>query len=302
MRKNSKGSRTQIGLNQQLKASGELVSAEGLGWPDQAKLVRAGSDGTPVTDGIFPESKEFLIGYWILDVESAERASTLHVLYLIFNEGYAASAGELVHRPDLALEAIRLARILRGLMPANPEISGLLALMLLTDARRAARTAPQGEPIPLHQQDRGLWNQAQIAEGVALVSAALKQGAAGPYQLQAAIAAVHDEAARAEDTDWPLILALYDLLGRMVTNPLILLNQAVAEAMVHGASAGLAMLSRLDASNWKDYQRVHAVRGHLLEMAGDTNAARESYRLAAERTASLPERNYLLAQMGRLRR
>jgi predicted RNA polymerase sigma factor len=186
-------------------------------------------------------------------------------------------------------------------MPDDPEISGLLALMLLTDARRLARTTSEGDLIPLDRQDRALWDRRQIAEGVALVSAALRKGAAGIYQLQAAISAVHDEAARAEDTDWPQILALYDLLRRITDNPMVALNHAVAAAMVNGPANGLELLDALNADpRVANHHRFHAVRAHLLEMAGDAPAAARHYRAAAAKTASLPERNYLLIQAARL--
>ncbi|HWO14376.1 MAG TPA: DUF6596 domain-containing protein, partial [Polyangiaceae bacterium] len=181
------------------------------------------------------------------------------------------------------------------------EVAGLLALMLLTDARRGARTGPDGELVPLDEQDRTRWDRDAITEGVALVSDALSRGAVGAYQLQAAIAAVHDEAARPEDTDWPQILALYGLLRRMSDNPMLLLNQAVAAAMVHGPTKGLELLGQLDADpRLAGHHRLAAVRGHLHERAGDHAAAIEQYRIAAERTASIPERNYLLMKAARL--
>lgn len=227
--------------------------------------------------------------------------SVLHVLYLIFNEGYTSSAGPDLLRLDLSREAIRLTRAAHGMLPEDPEVAGLLALMLLTDARRAARTGEYGELIPLTQQDRSQWDQAEIAEGVALLSAALPKGAVGPYQLQAAIAAVHDEAARAEETDWPQILALYELLERMSANPVVTLNRAIAVAMVHGPEAGLALVNRLEGDGrLKENHRLDAVRAHLLEMAGQREAAVEHYQAAARRTTSLPERNYLLTQAARL--
>jgi RNA polymerase sigma factor (sigma-70 family) len=234
--------------------------------------------------------------------ERAERlAAVLHVLYLIFNEGYATSVGAGLHRPDLANEAIRLTRAVHALLPHDGEVAGLLALMLLTDARRRARTGPHGELIPLDEQDRALWDRAMIDEGVALVSAALTRGAVGAYQLQAAIAAVHDEAATALDTDWPQILALYGLLGRMLDNPMVALSRAIAAAMVHGPDAGLGLVAALDGdARMRGHYRLDAVRGHLYEMAGDRERAVGHYRAAAARTASLPERHYLNERAARL--
>jgi RNA polymerase sigma factor (sigma-70 family) len=234
--------------------------------------------------------------------ERAQRLrAVLHVLYLIFNEGYTSSAGPDLRRADLSQEAIRLARMVQNLQPENTEVGGLLALMLLTDARRMARTSPEGELIPLMHQDRRLWDREQIAEGIALLSRTLPQGSVGPYQLQAAIAAVHDEAARAEETDWPQILALYDLLKRMSNNPMIALNHAVAAAMVDGPRKGLELLDELETDpRLADHHRLDAVRAHLLEMAGDREEAAKRYRAAAGKTGSLPERNYLLAQAARL--
>ena len=234
--------------------------------------------------------------------ERAERLrAVLHVLYLIFNEGYTSSVGPHLRRADLSHEAMRVTRIVHHLQPDDPEVAGLLALMLLTDARRLTRTGPQGELIPLAQQDRALWDRQQIAEGVALLSAALPRGAVGPYQLQAAIAAVHDEAARAEDTDWPQILALYDLLKRLSDNPMVELNRAIAAAMVHGAMKGLELLDALKVdARVAEHHRLDAVRAHLLELAGDLEAAVRHYRAAAAKTANLPERHYLLAQAARL--
>jgi predicted RNA polymerase sigma factor len=236
---------------------------------------------------------------------AAERAqrlrAVLHVLYLIFNEGYTSSAGPDLRRSDLSHEAMRLTRIVHNLQPEDTEVAGLLALMLLTDARRLARTSAEGELIPLTQQDRALWDRDQIAEGVALISATLPKGSVGPYQLQAAIAAVHDEAVRAGDTDWPQILALYDLLRRMSDNPMVKLNHAIAAAMVHGATEGLELLDALKAdARLADHHRLDAVRAHLLELAGDRKDAVRYYRAAAGKTGSLPERNYLLTQAARL--
>ena len=236
------------------------------------------------------------------DDERAERLSAvLHVLYLIFNEGYTSSSGADLHRPDLSNEAIRLTRAVRALLPNDGEVAGLLALMLLTDARRAARTGPAGELIPLDEQDRTRWDRQLIAEGVALVSATLSRGSIGSYQLQAAIAAVHDEAEHVEDTDWPQIFALYGLLERMSDNPMVKLNRAIAAAMVYGPRAGLERLERLDAdTRMAGHFRLDAVRGHFYEMAGDNDRAIAHYRAAADGTASIPERNYLLTKAARL--
>jgi RNA polymerase sigma factor (sigma-70 family) len=226
---------------------------------------------------------------------SERQGAVLHVLYLIFNEGYATSSGASLQRVDLASDAIRLGRAVQHLLPEDTEVAGLLALLLLTDARRAARCGPEGEIIPLDEQDRSLWDQQAIREGVALLSTALAKGTIGTYQLQAAIAAVHDEATRAEDTDWPQILALYGLLERMSDNPMVTLNRAIAAAMVHGPGAGLALLAPLDADpRLAQHHRLAAVRAHLFERAGDAAAAIAHYREAALRTSSLPERNYLL--------
>jgi RNA polymerase sigma factor (sigma-70 family) len=234
--------------------------------------------------------------------QRAERlGAVLHVLYLIFSEGYTSSIGPDLHRPDLSNEAIRLTRAVHALLPNDGEVAGLLALMLLTDARRAARTGPSGELIPLDEQNRTLWDQSLIAEGTALISETLSRGSVGSYQLQAAIAAVHDEAARAEDTDWSQILALYGLLKRMSDNPMVVLNHAIAAAMVQGPQVGLELLKALDTDpRMAEHYRLDAVRAHLLEMAGDPERARVHYRAAAERTASIPERNYLITKAARL--
>ena len=227
--------------------------------------------------------------------------AVLHVLYLIFNEGYTSSGGPHLQRLELSREAIRLTRCVHILLPEDGEVAGLLALMLLTDARRLARTGPDGELIPLAKQDRTLWDQAEISEGVALLTGALSNGSIGLYQLQAAIAAVHDEAVRAEDTDWPQILALYELLKRISDNPMVILNHAIAAAMVHGPSKGLELLITLDSdTRIANHHRLDAVRAHLLEMAGDHQAAITHYRIAASRTTSIPERNYLITQAARL--
>jgi RNA polymerase sigma factor (sigma-70 family) len=241
------------------------------------------------------------------DSDRVERLSAvLHVLYLIFNEGYSSSIGPNLQRSDLAIEAIRLTRAVHHLLPragdGAGEVAGLLALMLLTDARRPARTGPDGELIPLAEQDRTLWDRQAISEGIALVSDTLTRGSIGAYQLQAAIAALHDEAARAEDTDWPQILALYGLLKRMSDNPMVTLNHAIAAAMVHGPPAGLELLRALDADErLAGHYRLDAVRAHLFEMAGNHTAAIAHFQAAAERTTSIPERNYLTTQAARLR-
>jgi predicted RNA polymerase sigma factor len=235
--------------------------------------------------------------------EHARRLGVVvHVLYLIFNEGYTATSGTQLVRAELTAEAIRLARQLHRVVPGNSEVAGLLALMLLTDARRPARTAPDGSLVPLSEQDRTLWNADAIAEGVALVTRALSTGPLGPYQLQAAIAAVHDEAPTAEATDWPQILALYALLERVAPNPMATLNRAVALAMVQGPAAGLAVLDTLSTDDRiAASHHLLSVRAHLLEMAGDHDAARAGYREAARRTTSEPERRHLLTRAARLR-
>ncbi|HEX3874123.1 MAG TPA: DUF6596 domain-containing protein, partial [Solirubrobacteraceae bacterium] len=227
--------------------------------------------------------------------------AVLHVLYLIFNEGYTASAGRQLHRAELTAEAIRLTRTVGRLLPGDDEVAGLLALMLLTDARRPARTGVDGRLVALADQDRGLWDRTLIAEGVALVTRALSHGRLGSYELQAAIAAVHAEAPAAGETDWPQILGLYDLLEQVAPSPIVTLNRAVAVAMVRGHDAGLEVLARLEAGGrLAGHHRVHAVRAHLLEIGGDVEAARASYREAARLTTSLPERRYLETRASRL--
>lgn len=234
--------------------------------------------------------------------ERGERTRVVqHVLYLVFNEGYTASSGTELLRTDLTAEAIRLTREVRRLLPDDAETAGLLALMLLTDARRAARTGPAGELVPLAEQDRSAWNAAFVAEGTALVAEALAKGEVGAYQLQAAIAAVHDEAPSDAETDWPQILGLYDLLERVAPGPVVALNRVVAVARVHGPAAGLALLDGLDGAALEGHHRVAAVRAHLLEESGDAAAARIAYERAAELTASAPERAYLVGRADRLR-
>jgi RNA polymerase sigma factor (sigma-70 family) len=231
----------------------------------------------------------------------ARLASVLHVLYLVFSEGHTSSVGARLHRPELATEAIRILRAVHALLPDDAEVAGLLALMLLTDARRAARTGPDGELIPLDEQDRGLWDRAQVAEGTALLTGALRRGAPGAYQLQAAIAALHDEAARIEETDWRQILALYELLRAMSDNPMVALNHAIALAMVDGPAAGLERLDALAADKrLAGHHRLDAVRAHLFERAGRRDEALACYAAAARRTTSLPERRYLVDRAARL--
>jgi predicted RNA polymerase sigma factor len=225
----------------------------------------------------------------------------MHVLYLVFNEGYTTSSGPALQRADLTTEAIRLTRMLYQLMPGEGEVAGLLALMLLTDARRAARSTADGQLVPLAEQQRDLWNKDHIEEGVALLTRTLGTVPVGPYQLQAAIAAVHDEAPTAEETDWPQILALYEVLEQVSPGPVVTLNRAVAVAMVHGPRAGLALLGTLDNDErMEQTHRLEAVRAHLLELAGDLAAARDSYLRAAKMTHSLPEQRQLALRAARL--
>ncbi|MEV4625965.1 sigma-70 family RNA polymerase sigma factor [Micromonospora sp. NPDC049523] len=234
--------------------------------------------------------------------ERADRLRVvLHVLYLMFNEGYTATSGPELHRADLTAEAIRLTRIVHRALPRDGEVAGLLALMLLIDARRPARTRPDGSLVPLAEQDRSRWNRESVDEGRDLITRTLSSARLGPYQLQAAIAALHGEAARAEDTDWPQIVELYQLLADLAPNPMVTLSHAVAVAMVQGPKAGLTLLEPLDADErLSGHHRLHAVRAHLLEMAGDHEAARASYRWAARLTTSLPEQHYLHGRAARL--
>jgi RNA polymerase sigma factor (sigma-70 family) len=225
--------------------------------------------------------------------------SVLHVLYLIFNEGYAASAGPDLARTDLSGEAIRLARDVRAALPGDAEATGLLALMLLTDARRPARTRPGGELVPLAEQDRARWDRRLITEGLTLLTGALRRGQPGEYQVQAAIAALHDQAPSHARTDWAQILALYDRLEQLTGNPMVTLNRAVATAMVHGPGAGLALLDGL-GDRLGDHHRLHSVRAHLLEQAGDARGAIAAFEAAAGRTTNLRERDYLVTKAARL--
>jgi RNA polymerase sigma factor (sigma-70 family) len=228
-------------------------------------------------------------------------AAVLQVLYLIFNEGYTSSIGPSLQRVELVHEAIRLTRLVRAVLPDDSEVLGLLALMILTDARAAARTDAGGELVPLDEQDRSLWDREAINEGTALITEAMSRGPIGPYQLQAAIAAVHDEAPRVEDTDWPQILALYGVLERFTENPMITLNRAVALAMVEGPRMGLTLLDTLARDERiAGHYRLDAVRGHLLQMTGDHAGAIACYLAAAQRTTSLPERHYLVTRAARL--
>ena len=236
------------------------------------------------------------------DERAGRLGVVLHVLYLVFNEGYTTRTGSSLHRTDLTAEAIRLARTLYRLVPREPEVAGLLALMLLTDARRDARSDADGSIVPLAEQDRTRWDRTAIAAGRSLLTRTLGTGPIGPYQVQAAIAALHDEAATAADTDWPQILALYTLLADIDPGPMVTLGRAVALAMVHGPTAGLALLGTLDTDERMVHtHRLEAVRAHLLEQSGDLTTARDCYLRAARMTASLPERRYLTLRAARLR-
>jgi RNA polymerase sigma factor (sigma-70 family) len=236
------------------------------------------------------------------DQRAARLGVVLHVLYLMFNEGYTATSGERLQRRELAREAIRLTRMAHALLPGDGEVAGLLALMLLTQARSGARDSPDGTLIPLAEQDRLSWDSALLEEGVQLIRETLSRAPLGPYQLQAAIAAVHAEAPTAVDTDWPQVLKLYDLLHALAPSPVVTLNRAVAVAMVDGPRAGLAGLDALSGDRRLASQhRLASVRAHLHEMAGDTQAAAAGYEDAARRTTSIPEQRYLRAQAERLR-
>jgi len=282
-----------------LRALGGLSTAQiaaAFGVPETTMAQRISRAKQAIREGGFDLSLP-------AGAERTERLrAVLHVLYLIFNEGYSATDGDELTVPALSREAIRLTRWLHGLLPEDSEVAGLLALMLLTDARRAARTQPDGSLVPLAEQDRRKWDQDQIAEGTALISAALPRGEAGPYQLQAAIAAVHDEAVTMADTDWPQILSLYELLELISPNPFTALNRAVAVGMVRGPQAGLRVLAELAADKrMARHHRLLATRAHLRELAGETPAAAADYLAAAQRATSLPERRYLAVQAARLK-
>ncbi|MFI1014734.1 RNA polymerase sigma factor [Streptomyces sp. NPDC020965] len=279
-----------------LRAVGGLTTAEIA----RAHLVPEATMAQRVS-----RAKRQIAGVPFRPPEPADRdqrlSAVLQVLYLIFNEGYTATSGSSLHRADLAREAIRLTRSVRRLLPEDGAVTGLLALMLLTEARSAARTGPSGELIPLDEQDRDRWDRDAVREGVDLVEQALRQGPAGPYQLQAAIAALHDEAATADATDWPQILALYDLVVRQTPEPMAALGRAVAVSKVYGPEAGLAEVAGL-AERLAGHHRLAAVRAHLLEQTGDTDGARDAYRLAARGTLSEPEARYLRTRAARLPR
>ena len=232
------------------------------------------------------------------DYEAALR-NVLHVVYLIFNEGYVSSGGSELDAPELADEAIRLARLVHGQLPEDAEAAGLLALMLLIDARRPARVDASGDPIPLADQDRSRWDRARIAEGVTILDAAIATGRVGEYQFQAAIAAIHDRAPTAAETDWSQIAALYEMLERITGSPVVRLNRAVAAGMANGPAAGLALLDGLDGT--VAAHRLEAVRAHLLEMAGDIEGSVRHYQAAARLTTNLPEQRYLAMRAARLR-
>jgi RNA polymerase sigma factor (sigma-70 family) len=281
---------SQIALT--LRAVGGLTTAE---------IARAFLVPEPTMGQRISRAKQKIAATGARFTVPADMRAVLHVLYLIFNEGYTASCGESLHRVELAREAIRLTRLVHTLLPADGEVAGLLALMLLTDARRPARTRSDGGLVPLAEQDRTLWDAAAITEGVNLITATLASAPIGPFQLQAAIAAIHDEAARPELTDWPQILLLYGLLQAIAPGPMVTLNRIVAVAMVDGPASALAALEAAEADPaLAGHHRVTAVRAHLLEMAGDPTGAREQYRLAARHTLSIPEQRYLESKAARL--
>jgi RNA polymerase sigma factor (sigma-70 family) len=277
-------------------ASAVALTLRAVGGLTTAEIARAFLVPETTMGQRISRAKQTLAGETFAMPSGDERAqrllAVLKVLYLMFNEGYAATAGDELVRVDLATEAIRLTRLLAAAVPSDGEVTGLLALMLLTDARRPARTGPAGELVPLAEQDRSLWDQEQVAEGVVLVTRAMAGGVVGEYQLQAAIAAAHDTAASDAQTDWPQILSLYALLSKVADSPVVTLNRAVAAAMVHGPEVGLELLEPLD-DQLKGSYRLDAVRGHLYELLGDDERAAEHFRRAARRTTSLPEQRYL---------
>jgi RNA polymerase sigma factor (sigma-70 family) len=232
--------------------------------------------------------------------QPARLAQVLRVVYLVFNEGYASTAGSDLGRTDLSAEAIRLGRLLRELLPDEPEVTGLLALMVLTEARRPARTTETGALVPLSEQDRSRWDRNLVVEGTALAARALEAGPPGEYALQAAIAALHDQAPSPAATDWPRILSLYTVLEEMTQSPVVRLNRAVALAMVEGPESGLALLDGVAGTGVEGSHRLHAVRAHLLEQAGDVAGARAEYRAAAAGAANVRERNYLVQRAASL--
>ncbi|MEV7093666.1 DUF6596 domain-containing protein [Amycolatopsis sp. NPDC051045] len=275
-----------------LRAVGGLTTAEIA----RAFLVPEATIGQRIS-----RAKQKLRGERLTSDERPERlAAVLQVLYLIFTEGHTASSGDALSRVDLTTEAIRLVRQLHAELPDDGEVTGLLALMLLTDARRPARVDETGALVPLADQDRTRWNRAFIEEGVSLITKALATAPVGPYQLQAAIAAVHDEAPTAAETDWAEILTLYDLLRVVAPGPMVTLNRVVAFAQVHGPAAGLAELAAATGPAPAKHHRVDAIRAHLLELSGDAAGAREAYLAAARRTLSLPEQAYLQSRAAKL--
>jgi RNA polymerase sigma factor (sigma-70 family) len=287
---------TQIALT--LRAVGGLSTAEiarAFLVPEATMTRRIGRAKQMIKDSGVP------FGMPPVTERTGRLGAVLHALYLIFNEGYASTSGPSLQRVELSAEAIRLTRLLHRLLPGDGEVTGLLALMLLTDARRPARTGAGGELIPMAEQDRSRWDADLIAEGVRLITEALPRGDTGPYQLQAAIAAVHDEAPDASATDWPQITGLYGLLLRVSDNPVVALNHAVAVAMVRGPDAGLALLDKVEQDRrMAGDHRVQAVRAHLLEMTGDLPAARAAYEAAARRATGLSQQRYLRARAARL--
>jgi RNA polymerase sigma factor (sigma-70 family) len=281
------------------------LTLRAVGGLSTAEIARAFLVPEPTIAQRISRAKRTVAGAAFEMPAEADRASrlgaVLHVLYLVFNEGYTATSGPDLNRPDLTREAVRLVRQVHRLLPDDGEVAGLLALMLITEARRPARTRPDGGLVPLAEQDRSLWDRALLAEGIALIEATMARAPVGPYQLQAAIAAVHSEAERAEDTDWPQIAQLYRVLSAVAPGPMVTLNRAVAVGMVEGPQAGLDLLATLDGDGpLAGHHRVPAVRAHLLEMAGDLAGARAAYQEAARGVTSDPEQRYLEERADRL--